>query len=450
MTFSATAGGEELIVQVQRAGENVFGAMLVVAMVQALVALIEYRTNPQGELIVPPGLTYGTATGCTSTVMPPGATATVPVDLYSRQTWVEHLSSKISTETSQYARIINRINQGMVVLIPWASQMLGWLLRRNTHLFHFGFIILVAGLFDIPNRWIAERLHQKITVHDMETRSKDWVSFSTSTSPHAFSIEYGASHEKPIGSLVVIGDSLAVGLGSVNVYDAAKNNSMPFYRIENIDAERTEKDAPGPVFPRVLAETLAYRYKSNVRWRSAGVDGGDVALIQEFCFGIIEEEVAKGEKPDVVVILCGVNDLKYFVSNPFQGAGPRIFRRRLDELIQKIQYTCGPHTKIVIPMFPTQMFRANSPLNIFPLNFFLDGIVGFWDSQKKLVADRYRSDNVLYVGLRPSEILEWYQKSISNDELETASTREGLIAADGIHPNAKCYSLWAKFLGAKL
>ena len=184
------------------------------------------------------------------------------------------------------------------------------------------------------------------------------------------------------------------------------------------------------------------------RTQSLGLQGR-VTISHVFCLGMIEEEVSRGRPPDVVVILCGINDLKYFVSNPFGSAGgPRTFRARLKGLIEKIK-RLSPNTKVVLPSVPAQMFHKNSPLNIFPLNFFLDTIVGFWDSQKKLVADLFPSSDVLYLGVSPAEIFEWYQ---FEDAEHTQRVKEetSLIAADGIHPNAKCYALWANSLGKKL
>jgi lysophospholipase L1-like esterase len=433
---------------IQKFGENIFAAMLIVAVMQAIVALFQYRTNPTGQLIAPPGLTYGVAVPAprptnrskksvkeqsqqqqqkSSTVSskqrrkeedPEGSTVSAALD-----------KPTISTATSQYARIINRINRWLVVLIPWASRRFGSVLARNTHMFHLGFIITLAGLFDIPNRWFSfsSSNGQQGRHHVVATNVKKTV-----------------SQPRPLERLIVIGDSLAVGMGSAELFDAEKDNSVPFCRIENIKDDLGD----GPIFPRVLAESLANYSGRSVHWRSAGVDGGDTQLIQEYCLGLIQEEVDQGRPPDVVVILCGINDLKYYVSNPFQAAGPRTFRARLKTLIQKIKQL-SPNTKVVLPMVPTQMFHRNSPLNIFPLSFFLDGIVGFWDSQKKLVADRFPSQDVLYLGLSPGEIFDWYHNkdlTVDKDEDEDLV----LIAADGVHPNANCYALWANSLGNKL
>lgn len=482
--------------RVQRMGETIFAAMFFVALTQAAVALAQYRTNPSGQLIIPPGATYGTAfpenqqrrvaTSKSSKVGVQRSNSTQKDPMPEKNSIrseardaiaTDENNSNISTDTSQYSRIVHRINRWLILLIPVANQKLGWLLRRNTHLFHFGFIMTLAGLFDVPNRWIASfqqgALPPSESLRNVSERSPSSVaalmkpSWNTRISDlfSAVTNTFRGSSKSSLGEkrIIVIGDSLAVGLGSVGIFDATKNNSMPFYRIENVDPSAKRNRGSGPVFPRAIAETLSNLSKKSVHWRSAGVDGGDIAHIHEHCLGLIEEELQRGHNPDAVVVLCGMNDLKYFVSSPFRQAGPRAFRKRLHRLIRAIE-NLSPDTKIILPMFPTQMFRANSPLNIFPLNFFLDGVVGFWDSQKKLVTDRYPSPNVMYVGLRPSEIYSWYQskdqsaiseqRTYMEEDKKTSSLAmnqdEGLIALDGIHPNAKCYTMWGKFLGREL
>ncbi len=44
---------------VQRIGETLFAASFLIAFLQAAIAIIQYRTNPVGELIFPPGRTIG-------------------------------------------------------------------------------------------------------------------------------------------------------------------------------------------------------------------------------------------------------------------------------------------------------------------------------------------------------------------------------------------------------
>jgi len=405
---------------VQRLGENIFGAMFIVACLQAMVTLAQYRTNPMGQLIAPPGLTHGVALPSESTTLNESKELLikqVEEDVEVDASLVN--KTKSSTATSRYTRIINRINRWLVLAIPWVSRKFGFVMTRNTHLFHVGLIFTLAGFFDIPNRWNLKGNAKIVAKTDV------------------------VATDTTFQRVVVIGDSLAVGMGTVNIFDKEKDNSVPYSKIENVK----DDFGPGPVFPRALAETLATHSQASVQWRSAGVDGGDAAHIQHFCLDIIEEEVANGRFPDVVVILCGMNDLKNYISNPFRYPGPRTFRTRLKGLIAEIK-KLAPNTKVVLPSVPTQMFRKNSPLNVIPLNFFLDTIVGFWDSQKKLVADLFPSRDVMYFFVTPGEVFDWYK--VIEEEADAQEGGDSLIAADGIHPNAKCYAMWASSLGKKL
>ena len=114
----------------------------------------------------------------------------------------------------------------------------------------------------------------------------------------------------------------------------------------------------------------------------------------------------------------------------------------MEDMISEIR-KYAPNASIVFPALPVQMFHKNSVVNILPLSLFLDAICGFWDSQKKLVADRSPS-NVIHLELSAREIVGWYD----NDD-EDMSESNILIAPDGIHPNTRCYSKWAKSMGDK-
>jgi lysophospholipase L1-like esterase len=101
-----------------------------------------------------------------------------------------------------------------------------------------------------------------------------------------------------------------------------------------------------------------------------------------------------------------------------------------------------PNAVIIFPALPVQMFHKNSVVNILPLSVFLDFVAGYWDSQKKRLADK--SSDVEYFGLTPREILSWYQK-----DYDDKSEDEFLIAPDGVHPNKRCYSKWAETISTK-
>jgi lysophospholipase L1-like esterase len=489
---------KELTKAVQRLGEKFFAALVFVALLQGGVAVFQYRTNPSGELIIPPGPTVGVEdpngveeTEKTSSVTSKSGSATLKatslrsgaqvanrtsdtaVPTYTEQIRQKQPQTK-TTERSydtfsklnqnRYAAILNRLNKLLVVLVPWFAGQAGILLQQYTHLFHIGSALTLASVFDVPQSYFRKHNGSKNASFEQSPKK-----------PEHFSL---LDPNKQEYHVVVVGDSLAVGLGTVEQFDKNKNNSVPFMRIENT-APTTNKDNnhPGPAFPRALARTLSQKLQKCVTWRSAGVDGGDVPQIQHFCLGVVEEEVKKGTSPDVVVILCGANDMKYFLSNPFQKDNwPKGFRAKLSHFIREIR-ALAPDTIVLLPANPTQMFHKNSPLNVFPLGLLLDTMVGFWDSQKKLVADSFPSDGVLYLGLSPQEINDWYQpESVWNEEemsrkrnnttdilrliedinnldeakLSSATPTISLIAGDGVHPNARCYAHWAKSMGDKL
>ena len=57
--LSPEGGFVEWTSHLQRLGETSFVAAIIIAMIQAAVALHQYRSNPKGELIFPQGLTCG-------------------------------------------------------------------------------------------------------------------------------------------------------------------------------------------------------------------------------------------------------------------------------------------------------------------------------------------------------------------------------------------------------
>ena len=422
---------------IQRIGESAFTAMFIIAFLQAAIALIQYRTNPKGELIVPPGPTIGVVgVPTSSTGRPTTSNATTVATLVRNLPEIEGddflaaatvggakqvETTTTSTEMSRYARILNRFNRFMFLLIPLAFRTAGSLLSRQWHLLHIGFILSLARIFDIPTAFFEKRAHDKVDVKPSRS-SRDTVE-----------------------RIVVIGDSLAIGLGTVNVFDKNKNQTVDYHLVENLSAS---PDLPGPAFPPVFAAHFAKCQNRSVHWRSAGVDGGTVSHIHHFCLDVIRQEVEKGRPPDCVVVLCGINDLKQFVSNPFKSVTPKSFRQKLNELVVETR-KISPTTRVVLPALPTQMFRFDSPLNIFPLGVFLDTVVGFWEAQKKVVVDSFPSDDVMYVELSGKEIFEWYRSRDdplnSDEELAWVKGDFGtLISADGVHPNARCYAKWAE------
>ena len=474
----------KLTTTLQRFGENMFLALICVALIQGGIAVFQYRNNPSGELMVPPGLTVGeelpeqldaekheadfsSSSAAASSLRSGGQsnmTETVPFygDRELRLLSKSRNNGASSTQPSNQGEsrvqaLLHRASRLMVLLLPWLSGQASFIFQRNTHLLHIGSILIFNFVFDLPQSLFRSTRRSNSTTPTHGATTIEDLSLSKD------------SHER----VVVIGDSLAVGLGTVDQYDRNKTSDVPFRRIENMGNPKLYQDEPGPAFPQAFAKTLAQRLRKPVTWRSAGVDGGDIPEIRKYCLGVIEEEVQNGRVPDVVVLLCGANDMKYFLSNPFdRSRWPRAFRSKLTSFLEEIR-DLAPNTTIALPAFPTQMFHKNSPLNVFPLGLLIDSMVGFFDSQKKFVADCFPSEGVFYVGLSPREVGRWYDDGkpehedrfdvqvTINDLLEDIESfdeaRESnhqnsvsLIAADGVHPNARCYTKWASAIGEEL
>ena len=174
-------------------------------------------------------------------------------------------------------------------------------------------------------------------------------------------------------------------------------------------------------------------------WRSAGVDGGSTQDIAEHLLSVVQDEVDKDQAPDLVVILTGSNDLKHLLSG---SASVKGFRFNLMKLARQIQ-SISPKTKVVFPALPTYRMDQKSILNIFPLSVCLDSLMGVWDAQKLAVADQ--CPGVMHVALKVADVNRWYQRD-DTEGVEPVS----LIAADGIHPSARCYAKWGAFVGNNL
>jgi lysophospholipase L1-like esterase len=477
LSLQTTFTSPDNLHRIQRLGETTFSGVLLVAALQGIVALGQYRTNPSGQLVVPPGRTIGLAYPKTeggATLARNTPMATTPL------TTNNDPSITRSYGASRYARTLNQINRWLVLLIPWAGRQFSFLLARNTHLFHLAFILVFSRFFDFPHYWLF-RL-RRLNDGNLASRIPPTVSGGGSRNDaanvdvrpvHAEGRSYCATISRPVHNLLVLGDSLAVGLGSVDIFDASRNNTLDYELIQNIDESDVDMDETGPIFPRVLAETLAEKQQVAVAWRSAGVDGGDSQHIQDFCLDVLRDEVQQGRSPQLVVLICGINDLKLYISKPWWGGhpGPRLFRKRLQTLIDSI-HSFAPDSTIVLPAIPTQMFHKNSPMNIFPLNFVMDSLIGFWDSVKMGVADRVlngedvlalptaglqsgKEGRVIFSRIEPNEVLNWYKQpnplqDPSASLLHDHRKEGGLIASDGVHPNAKCYALWAQSLANQL
>jgi len=262
--------------------------------------------------------------------------------------------------------------------------------------------------------------------------------------------------------VLVIGDSLAIGIGCIEQF-SKKSHSLPPTLVENTEAKSYLRQ--GPVFPQVLARTLSRHFQLPVQWRSAGVDGGDVDDIRSFCLDVVKQECTQGV--DIVVVLFGMNDLKRLLpDNPFRLSSfkqimPDVgalsqFRNGIEMLLSDIR-SHAPNAVVVFPELPFQT-------NIFPLGLMMDGLVGVWERLKKMVV-KGRS-NTMYLELDAKEISDLYSNAKSYGTLEKALIDEHglsmieehddivddnpLLSPDGVHPNKKLYQKWAEIVGRKL
>lgn len=407
------------------AGETSFAALLAIAAVQGALVMNQYSSNPVGGLIVPPGLTAGCEDANTVDTIDKkkmessatsGTTSQVISDNELEKMLCDASDSQVSCSLKKWW---HQASQALVLFLPLlASGPVGMGLMRCSHLMHMAVIMGLAHLYDFFRKLPA--------VQSIDPKENEDETLS-------------GDHPR----ILVLGDSMAVGIGCCEIFDEAKVFDLPLHKEERLEIKSengdvVEEELPGPVFPLVLARTLSHRLNKPVAWRSAGVDGGDTNEIGEYLLDVVQEEVAKNRAPDVVVVLTGSNDLKQILRG---SASVRGFRSSLMKLAHDIR-TISPKTKVVFPSLPTFRLDRKSILNIFPLTIFLDGIIGFWDAQKSFVAEK--CPGVLHIGLTAAEVNQWYKEEHQGYE------NVSLISADGIHPNGKCYAKWATLVGNKL
>ena len=345
-----------------------------------------------------------------------------------------------------------------------------------------------------------------------------WDTPSAGPSGGAARVEgHDGDHRSVDGSIslkmVVIGDSLATGVG-------ASDDARGF----------------GPVLPRVLAERLAELTGLTVQWASFGKKAADVRAIREevvplaraahrgeslrvetdaaarFFFPSRESvaemaETASGETepkpkpnplggasvrrstsrpPDVVVLLCGVNDFKHAF---FRGRTPEAFRRELrsavrdvrdafaasdDDFVNKIRkkkarddvddrvVSGDGDPVIVLPGMPMQLVTAFPP----PLSLAAVAAGDAWDEQKRRVAAEDSGDTAPSsgeAGPRAAVFLSADKKTRNKKRTtvfvpkpsaafmrsvfgETAQ----LTAEDGVHPNEWGYAAWAHHIAGEV
>jgi len=468
-----------LLTATQVAGEATFASSVVIAAMQGALIMHQYSSNPAGELIAPTGLTIGVEDATKDDQEPnrddhaplplplpiispyvtdqnmfeaqfvPLRTFAAPSSRTTPSTTAlsmmadssaaynnamafrcepESTSSSSASHENKSKDLFFKLNKFLPLMLPVLASHGSLTVLEHSHVLHFGVIMALAKVFDFFHR----------------------VPDGVELSGEADGWELG---DEP--NVVVLGDSMAVGIGCLDVWDKEKDSSV-IHKQERLELSADGTlNAVSPIFPKELARTLSKRIGKPVKWRSAGVDGGDTTEIRSNLLDVVQDEVDKGQPPDVVVVLTGANDLKKIISvSPESGPGASVrgFQSNLVELVKDVR-AISPKTRVVFPALPTYRLDSQSIMNVFPLNFFLDRLISTWDSQKIEAAKK--CSRVHYYGLSAKDVNGWYEEEQMKNEGKCVKdhddvSKPSLLSADGIHPNALSYRKWGSFVGDKI
>ncbi|KAL3779750.1 hypothetical protein ACHAWO_003460 [Cyclotella atomus] len=440
----------QISIKFQDIGETLLAAVVVLSFLQAAVATYQYRYDVRGQLIFPDGPTFGVENVIDERVANNGDGSTKVLeqnDALDNEDAVQDQGKSSLKDAVQSDDIysipyfLRKLNKSLLLLLPWITGNVHNLLTKNSHLFHIGFIITLV-------RFLEDTMLGKDDGDYKESRVNDGARGAAQPSLLA-KVARHPQNQDPI-RVLVIGDSLAVGIGCVEVFDPLKNNDVPMTLVENVVPTSKRSSKLQPVFPKMLARTLSSQFQQPVHWRSGGVDGGDVNDIRKYCMDIIRQECAAADKsstlgssynqgpPDIICVLFGMNDLKNLVSlniiprmfrsDSAEDGGGGIahhFRRGMEALISEIR-SYAPNAYIVFPQLPIQTFHKNSIVNILPLGVFVDTMIGFWEGQKRRVMEGKKKGgyvgerNTIYIDLEAKEIADWY--CTDNDNIDDSMT----------------------------
>ena len=245
---------------IQRLGETLLTACVLLSIIQASIALYQYRYDSRGQLPYPDGLTLGVEQYRDDEN---DISTSEQADKYSNnnETAIEFddILSEINEEPSKtMPQLMKKMNKALILLLPWITQNVHMLLTRNAHLFHIGFIITLASFLEDMVR-------------------NDTGDLDEYNSPTLFEKVNDDSFNKndPL-RVLVIGDSLSIGIGCIEHFDTNKDNSIPMELVQKttLAGQHSTNKLQGPVFPQAFARSLSSHFRRPVHYRSAGVDGG--------------------------------------------------------------------------------------------------------------------------------------------------------------------------------
>lgn len=216
---------------------------------------------------------------------------------------------------------------------------------------------------------------------------------------------------RPRKNILFIGDSLVTGVGC--------------------DRET------GPAMPRACAEFLARTLHVDVQWTAIGKTGEDVAGLAQLLPAVgsaVRQAQAAGDRIDLVVVICGLNDFKY----AYQGLGRTAsgFRATLSSLVDSIHQETGKGCPVVLPALPityAPVFGGDWPVTV-TMRMLLANIAALWDEQKEALCKLPNmGGRISFVRNQPAEDAAfWHEVQY--------------WARDGIHPNDKGYTVWGEHI----
>ena len=176
----------------------------------------------------------------------------------------------------------------------------------------------------------------------------------------------------------------------------------------------------------------------------------EVTDIERFCIDVVKEEASSistnnhkyissryvSGKPDIVVVLFGLNDVKNLLVSSEFGTMSK-FLDRIDSILKEI-HQHAPNAIVVFPALPVLSFHKHCVVNMFPCAMVVDTILHFFLRQKKKLVNK--RVNCMYADMTADELRQWCKSEYDGDH----SVNGELLSKDGIHPTKLTYKLWAE------
>jgi hypothetical protein len=116
--------------------------------------------------------------------------------------------------------------------------------------------------------------------------------------------------------------------------------------------------------------------------------------------------------------MCGLNDWKRI----FRGdKSPDSFHHDLTCLVKELRLRLGPECRVVLPALPLQWTTAFAQ----PLRYFVLGLSGLWDAQKKKLADETREQALEWQKHKQQHHQELQQHQLALSSTATTADQQG-------------------------